>query len=70
MPVDGPFGDAGAGSGVPLLDEGGEVVADLRTAGDGHGAVGVYPGCAGVGVDQGAHAEVEVEVEVEGVGVG
>lgn len=48
-----------------MLDEGGESVADLRVAGDGHGAVGVYPGCAGVGVDEGTYAEGEVE----GVGV-
>jgi hypothetical protein len=65
VPIDVPVADTRSARGVPLLDEGGESVAALRVAGDGHGAVGVYPGCAGVGVDEGTYAEGEVE----GVGV-
>lgn len=54
-----------------MLDEGGEMVADLGVAGGGHGAVGVYPCDVGVypcdvGVSEGA----EAEGEVEGVGIG
>lgn len=45
-PIHGPVGDAGASGGVPLLDEGGEMVADLGVAGGGHGAVGGCPGGA------------------------